>query len=525
MRLQGLVQTIALLLAVQTATAAPQRDTTKVARPCRPHSSHVVTSPNGWHSPLKAASRNTDKYRGQRRQLTILVDFADRQMLEHSTTAFWDDMLNTEGFTAFDEYQANPAQTNGHAGMALGSVHDYFYAQSYGLFDLHFDLYRVALDKSYKYYGENEGQDDKRYGQVVADAVNAIAGEVADWSVYDWDGDGTVEQVLVIYAGKGENDLGGEKDPDAIWPHQWTLTEAGIGTVTVGGYTVNSYCCTNEIDGSREYGTFGTLCHEFSHCFDLPDLYNTSSGGQWLGKWSVMDYGLYAHEGFRPVGYSAYERAWMGWLEPEVLAEPATVAGLQPLNEQAKAYKVLNDNYPDEYYLIELRQQTEWDEDLPGSGVVITHIDFDDTAWTVNNNVNSSSRKRYDIFKANNSTYSRAGWAYPWQSNDQLTDTSTPAATLYHANADGTLRMGKPITDISVQEDADTQRPQASFRFMGGADTSVRPQADLSATGTKAVYDLRGRYLGTSLSGLPHGVYIVRQTQGGQTVTLRAVAP
>ena len=81
--------------------------------------------------------------------------------------------------------------------------------------------------------------------------------------------------------------------------------------------------------------------------------------------------------------------------------------------------------------------------------------------------VNTSSRQHYLIFPANNKSYyttgNEAGWAYPYESNNSLTNTSTPAAKLWNANSDGTLFMNKPITNMDVQDG------KASFDFMKSA--------------------------------------------------------
>ena len=108
---------------------------------------------------------------------------------------------------------------------------------------------------------------------------------------------------------------------------------------------------------------------------------------------------------------------------------------------------------------------------LPGSCLVVFHVDYDYDLWTgYLEAVNSSTRKRYSIVPANNrtSTSYSYGWAYPYDDNDQLTDTSTPAATLLYANTSGDRLMGKPLTRISLTDGL------ASFDFMGGH-TAVRP--------------------------------------------------
>ena len=67
---------------------------------------------------------------------------------------------------------------------------------------------------------------------------------------------------------------------------------------------------------------------------------------------------------------------------------------------------------------------------------------------------NSSSLKRYELFHADNSTstYLTTKWAYPYQENNSLTNTSSPAAILNNVNKDGTKLMSKPITNMKVTD-------------------------------------------------------------------------
>jgi hypothetical protein len=137
-------------------------------------------------------------------------------------------------------------------------------------------------------------------------------------------------------------------------------------------------------------------------------------------------------------------------LTPEELTEAATVTDLPSLSDEGRAYLLCNDGCKNEYYIIENRQQHGWDELLPGSGIVVFHVDFDPSVWTsVTQWPNAGSNKRYTIFRANNKG-DEAGWGYPYCDNNELTNTSTPAATLNNPNLDGTKLMSKPITNMAV---------------------------------------------------------------------------
>lgn len=444
-----------MLLWLVTLTTLAQEDSPQGCRRGTPRlesrhlrrSSGLVRTPGG------------DFYRGDRHQLTILVAFNDRSFLgdEAATLAQWDMMFNTENL------QDNPFK---------GSVHDYFLSQSYGAFNVTFDLEYVLVSGNAAKYASTQS-DDENSQYLVEDIIEVLQTRDIDWSQYDWNGDGYINQLLIIYAGKGMNDGGGS---NSIWPHQWWMSEhlkdrqQGVYCdpipVNVGSkqYLVDCYCALAELTGKNDYGSFGTICHEYSHCFGLPDIYYGSSTSV-VGGWDLMDRGNSNGDGYCPPGYSAHERWLMGWLTPIELTEATTVTDMPELSENPVAYFVRNDAWPDEYYFIENRQQEGWDAATPGRGVVVFHIDYDPTIWTSTTvRPNSSSYKRYSIFAANyRSSYIYSyNWPYPYVSNNQLTNESTPAATLNHVNTDGSKLMGKPLTNIAVTDGL------ASFDFLGG---------------------------------------------------------
>ena len=233
----------------------------------------------------------------------------------------------------------------------------------------------------------------------------------------------------------------------------WASFSQTSGTVSAGGnnYLVDCYCALNELTKNGDYGSFGTICHEYTHCFGFPDFYY--SGGKTVNDWDLMDYGNYNGDGYLPPGYSAHERWLMGWLIPIVLDETTTITDMPALAEEGRAYLIRNDGCENEYYIVENRQPMGWDAGLPSSGILVFHIEFDPSIWTSTKVApNSSSRKRYELFHANNKTsaYQRADWPYPYQENNSLTNTSSPAATLNNENLDGTKLMSKPITNMAV---------------------------------------------------------------------------
>jgi hypothetical protein len=201
-----------------------------------------------------------------------------------------------------------------------------------------------------------------------------------------------------------------------------------------------------------------------------------------------MDSGNYNGKGYCPASYSAHERWLMGWLTPTELEYNTTITNMPSLTEEGVAYLVRNEGYENEYYMIENRQQDGWDIALPGSGLIIFHIDFDPSIWTSTSDTpNSSKIQRYTIFNANNSTSLISNWAYPYLTNDSLTNRSTPAAKLNNENTDGTKLMNKSVRDIDVTNGL------ASFRFTEDTPTGIEERTTQQLPET--LYDLGPIYI------------------------------
>lgn len=399
---------------------------------------------------------------GSRKGIVILASYSDKSMVY--TNEDYQGFFNEVGFNRFGMH---------------GSVHDYFLDSSYGLFDLTFDVVGpVVLSKSIKYYGANDSNGDDKYAaEMVAEAVR-LADPYVDFADYDWDDDGYVDQVFVIYAGYGES----QSDISyTIWPHEYQLSYAkydgdGPGALTLDGVKVDTYACSCELSGYR--GTnidgIGTACHEFSHCLSIPDMYDTTGYNFGMDFWDLMDLGCYLgpnYDSTCPSPYTSYERMYCGWLKPIELTDPVTIADMPPLSSEPVAYMVRNSGKPSEYYLLENRQNEGWWTYSPGHGLLVIHVDFDASAWTNNTVNNVSTHQRMTIIPADGklSTNNLSGDTWPGPNgNDELTDTSSPAAKLYNKNANGTYFMGHPITQISESADG-----LISFLFDGGAFVGV----------------------------------------------------
>ncbi|MCM1032544.1 MAG: M6 family metalloprotease domain-containing protein [Odoribacter sp.] len=371
---------------------------------------------------------------GEPHGIVILVQFKDSKFSVTNPHEYYNDFLNGDNFT----------QHNG-----TGSCRQYFIDSSNGQFKPTFDVYGpVTLSNNVSYYGGNDyWGDDRRPGEMVQEACEALNSQV-DFSKYDTDNDGYVDNVYVIYAGKGENSNGGD---DTVWPHSWDLESALGKAITLDGVYINDYGCGNEWDEELPTG-IGTFCHEFGHVMGLPDLYNTSDDNAadavTPGDWSIMDYGSYNNDGRTPPSYSIYERNAFGWIDPIVIDSQASIS-LENIHDSNTGAVVLTSN-KNEFFLFENRQQTGWDTYLPGHGLIIWHIDFDQSVWTENAPNNTATHQRIDIEEAggranNESKSTMASYPFPGTSGKtSFTDSTSPSMKTWSGTS-----LGLPITDIA----------------------------------------------------------------------------
>lgn len=408
-------------------------------------------------------------YFGDHKGLVILVEFADVQFT-HGTPELYRQILNGENYQ------------DPQLGF-VGSVSDYYRDQSRGQFNLTFDIAGpVRMPRSYSYYGANDdatNDSNVNIGEMLQEALTAVNDEI-NFRDYDWDGDGEVEQVYFIFAGLGEANGG---DAGTIWPHKYQLRYALGRVMQLDGVTVDVYACSAECQPASTPGGgttthidgIGTICHEFSHCLGLPDMYDTDysgSGGEGygMGAWDLMSSGSYNGSGFTPPCYTGAERMWIGWEDPIELTEATEVSDMRSIADGGEFYLIRNDGYRDEYYILENRRQTgRWDSGLPGSGLLITHVDYEESSWNYYNNPNvNPSHQRCSPIPADGSLYDGniQGDVWPYGGIMSLTNTSTPPATVFNRNTDGSLYMNKSVTDITRGGDG-----TISFSFGLGAPT------------------------------------------------------
>lgn len=278
-------------------------------------------------------------------------------------------------------------QTGYSANGAEGCAKDYFDAQFNGKVEFSFEVSKVVtLPGTRAYYGANNaGGNDTRAAEMIINACQTADNDI-DFSIYDDDGDGFIDNVFVIFAGGDEANGDGE---DCIWSHSWNIYYGAGYSISLDGKKLGRYACTAEFDkilassGYKDILTgIGTFCHEFSHTLGLMDMYDTDyegSGGLSSGLWlstSLMDYGNQNNNGNTPPYFNAIEREMLGISTPVVIDSDGSYR-LEPVSDNGMTYRINTDN-ENEYYLMECRSGKGWDSHAGGSGMLIYHIDRSD---------------------------------------------------------------------------------------------------------------------------------------------------
>lgn len=344
-------------------------------------SSNLTTREGNRFARVGEDGRSLFPTQGSNRFLIVLMQYRDTKFSMEDPQAFYTRWFNEENFQHDDLNH---------------SARDYYMAASNNIFQPTFDVSPVVtLPKTSKYYVG--GNKYSLFSEAIRVSLATLDNNGFDFTPYDADNDGKIDNVYFIYAGYGQADTG---DTNCIWPHKSDMSYYGL---RYDGLLMTAYACSNELRGSQHYNTkdgalegIGTFCHEFGHVLGLPDLYDpqyaSNTESQIPGDWSIMCNGPYLDDSRTPPTYTAYEKWVCRWIEYEDIAD-GTSYTMAPLATAPRGIRLevptTNSNLS-EYYVIENRTRTGWDSYIPGDGMLIWHIDFNSSVWD-SNRVNSTA--------------------------------------------------------------------------------------------------------------------------------------
>ena len=350
-----------------------------------------------------AESESLFPHSGSPRAIVILAEFEDVRFTIEEPQRSFDAYFNSH----------EPLVNYGRGENAnYSSVSQYFSDVSFGQFIPQFDVYGpVQLPNPLSHYGgTTAGGNDENMPALFQDACS-LMDETIDYSQYDANGDGRVDLVIILYAGYSESMSG--NSVECIWPKSGSVNGG-----TYDGKKVSYYAVSAELNGFpgcwssaplERINGIGTMCHEFCHRLGLPDFYPTKQSvkdnNQGMEYWSVMDSGCYLSNGYSPIALNAWEREAFGWIDIPTLDETQDLM-LTPLDAGGKAYRILNDydSSGHEYFIIENIQKIEHNKAQKGHGMLVYHVDYDPTRFSLtNNNVNTEpGHPRMTVVPADN---------------------------------------------------------------------------------------------------------------------------
>lgn len=479
------------------------------------------------------AGYNYFPHKGSPTAVVILAQFSDTEFYLPDPVKSFEQYFNGDSQNDFGN-----GENRNH-----GSVKKYFTDMSDGQFTPNFKIVGpVTLPQSLKYYGANStgGSKDVNYRQFVKDAcAEASKQQSFDNAEFDSDKDGCVDLVAIIFAGFGENN-----DPtneNTLWA-KTSLQDFGF----YNGKSVKTAMMISELNAKKSllgsggsYSTpqingVGVFCHEMSHTMGLPDFYSTTSpankkDNQELEYWSIMDGGENVNNGYCPTAYTAFERKHMGWRD-YVEMEDGKTYSLKTADKGELGHVYYNPNTlasgrVADYFVFENVQNKGWNTKLPGHGLIAYRVSLRNNNMQYNtpiNNIvgdpgftlvpadgcvlNSYNTKSFSAYKSSMA-------ADPFPGTQKVTTLLATQNLPNFAWRDAPKDNKMGLYDI-VEDTESTH--EVSFRFVADVTTSGLQNVvtDVPLSTDNRIFSIDGICLGTDLSVLPKGLYII----GGKKV-------
>ncbi len=328
----------------------------------------------------------------------------------------------------FDGPWTSPTMAEHYAEMSYDQFH--LSGTVYGWYALgsNSDFYEGAQSEPYDngFNGPPGGA-----GEFLKDALDLADLEI-DFTQYDNDGpdgvansgddDGFVDAAFFAHSGRG-----GEGGGPYIWSHRWTYSGWWGSAYTTNDMGANGTAIrVNDYIMQPASGTnggliqIGVFSHEFGHALGLPDLYDTDYSSDGVGSWCLMASGSWSTPS-SPTHMSAWCKEMLGWIIPIIPDENEAALDFLNVEENGFAVKLWthgeldpyvgyyshNQDVGREYFLIENRQRIGTEQHIPGTGLLIWHID--------NSQYNNNDENHYMVdLKAADGYFNGSNPGDPW---------------------------------------------------------------------------------------------------------------
>ena len=332
---------------------------------------------------------------GQQKILTIMVDFPDVKFKNRP------EMVQTI------KSMVNDTNSYKHPNQSsiTGSLNDYFLKASSNKFRVETNVAGICTaSQPRSYYGADSSDvKDLKVGELAEEILSYCSKYPALYQ-YDNNNDGWIECVIILYAGEGQ-DLDTTLT-DAIWPHESTIGK--VLSHPSNNLKLCRYIMIPELGGNYYRGV-GTLCHELGHVLGIPDFYDVNervvADGDFLGtgNWDLMAKGYWNSYiddmySINPALPNPYVRTKLNWITPKELSGTNVLDTLRPSELDGNSIYKLSTSTQNEYYLLENRQ----DPNLPGTGLVVYHVNAGIENHIDSNTVNITHRQNMYVVDANN---------------------------------------------------------------------------------------------------------------------------
>ncbi len=302
---------------------------------------------------------NSKSLKEKRNVLVLLVDFDDKPR-EISREKFEEKLFSTKNDPPL-------------------SVREYYQEVSSGNFDIDGEVHGwYRADHDYCYYSDDLCQNSISWTLphsklLVKEVLNKAKGDV-DFNKFA--ANGKLSTLIVVFAGIGGDDKfysdctnSESKHCFNLYPHHAKLDEP---VELEAGVTVDSYILMHELP----IDDVGGYCHEIGHNLGLPDLYISDHSSTVVGRWCLMALGDRNGDGKSPSHLNPWCKIHLGWAKPTVVTGKLNNYTIPNEPESPQTiYRIdIENSEGEEYFLVENRQKTGFDSALPGSGLLIWHV-------------------------------------------------------------------------------------------------------------------------------------------------------